>query len=205
METLRVPSAMQAGTQHDGRPDPRVGEGAHPSERLPAGRLGRRSAEGMPRHANTVEVQPARQRVAGLGVPDRQLIEDRGHIPNPQQKVGRVRRLSHRSHALAGRHILPDAVIAAGVLQEDGNISPCRPVRSEVGTPRPTTAESVAEQHHRGGRFVRRTIHTNRNLTGSLAVLDDEVQRIRPGLFRGERIVTRAQTVGRTEHRGEHD
>jgi hypothetical protein len=87
-----------------------------------------------------------------VAVPRLQLIEDRWNIPDAQLEILQVRGLLHGGHPLTRGSVLPHAVVAAGMLHEDGHIPTQGPVVAEKGAAPARPAEPVAEQDDRRRR-----------------------------------------------------
>lgn len=140
---------MEATRTHDHRRlDPVVGEpSADQGKRLARDGLRGLGTEGVARHADMPEVEPAGERMAGLAVPGLELVEHPRHVPHAKLEVFQRRRLPHRRHPAGERFVPPHRRVAARVLEEHGHIAPCRPMLGEESWSLARTAQAVAEEH----------------------------------------------------------
>lgn len=110
------------------------------------------------------------------------------------------------SQAFGFRQVLPDAVIAARMLEEDRDTAARGPMAAEVGAALARAAEAVAEEDHRCGRSLCRQVDPHRNLALARRVVDGEVLRRRwhRGGEREGIVVGRGRPTGGAEQ-GENE
>ena len=152
---------------------------------MPTGFMSKPAAEGMP----------------ALLVPALELIEHGRNVLHAEEEVLQAGRLLHRALDFRNRFALPNRRIAARMLEEDADIAAGRPVLAQIGRTFAGTAQPMAEEHHRGRRFLRRKVDADGQFALAGRVVDDQFQWLGSVLGRNrQRIVgnfLRLRRVGR--------
>jgi len=142
------------------------------------------------------------QGVRGIGVPASELVEDDGDVLDAEDEVSAVGGLLHGGEALATGDVLPNGGVAAGMLEEDGEIASWGPVAAQVGGAGAGAAEAVAEEDDGGGVCGCGEVDAERDVALAGGVVNGEVEGsdVR-GIGEAERVVV---GVGGTGGRGEN-
>jgi len=111
-----------------------------------------------------------------VGVPGCKLVQHGGNVLHAQQKILQRGRLIHRPHSLWHRLVLPDGLVAAGMLEEDRYVTARRPMLAKERAARAGAAQAVAEQNHRRERSVRGQIDAQRNIPGPRRFVNGQIQ-----------------------------
>jgi hypothetical protein len=109
------------------------------------------------------------------------LIEDELHVLRSGQIVLGIRCSLQARYALAEGERAPDGIIAAGMLEKDGDIPPGTPVLPEKLRAGSIATQTVAEQDDRaqgrGVPLLRREINPDGEFTVPCGIPDGEVDR----------------------------
>jgi hypothetical protein len=108
----------------------------------------RDGAEGMSAHAQPVEVDPRRERIAGR-LPTAEFGYDELDVGDACQELRQIRAALQSGHALAGRPVLPDGSVAARMLDVDHGKAVTGPLLAPFGAAAARAAQAVRE--HDGG------------------------------------------------------
>ena len=143
------------------------------------------------------------ERVSFLLLPHRELIEHDRHVLHSKHEVFEITRFSEHRRTFGGRGTTPHRIVAAGMLEEDGDVASCRPVFAEEGAALPVAAEPMAEKHD--GRGLRRggKINAQRQVAAATGIADGEFDRGASGAD-GQRVVSVQREAGdEEENKGE--